>query len=244
MSRASLSPGAEQDFERLDELALLARRCLRRARRCRRRQPLHRLARGGDVLLGPERVVVAHRLAPVSEREVRVGLLRFAEGLGREVELEVVVRLHAGEERTLRGRFGRRRKIDRAELAPGRRLRRDVPDRPGDHRKRSRQDEDETNSEQLGNSHLNPPTSAGGKGAPPFRGRGHSSPHYSDVSEAKLAGMRSRSGPRRRPAWKPSATSTIGESPTGSRRFDASHRTTDETGNWLIDRGQTRMDAG
>ena len=56
-----------------------------------------------EVLLRPQRVVVAHRLAPVGEGELRVGLLGLLERQRGLVELEVVQRLDAGEERLLCG---------------------------------------------------------------------------------------------------------------------------------------------
>src|SRR2546423_1500573 len=71
-----------------------------------RRQALERLPRRRQILLGPQWMVVAHRLAPVAEREGGIGFLRFAERVAGDVELEVVERLHANEERRLRGRFG------------------------------------------------------------------------------------------------------------------------------------------
>ena len=114
---------AEQDVHRFDELALLPGRRFRGALGGRPCQPPEHTARGSQVLCRPERMVVAHRLAPVREREGGIGFLRLAEGVGRQIELEVVQRLGPREERRLRGGFRRRRKVDRAELSGGRRLR-------------------------------------------------------------------------------------------------------------------------
>ena len=55
------------------------------------------------VLLRPQRMVVAHRLAPVRHRERRIGFLRALERDGGFVELEAVEVLHAFDERGLRG---------------------------------------------------------------------------------------------------------------------------------------------
>ena len=52
----------------------------------------------------PDRVVVRHRLAPVREREFRIGGLRAPEGTRRAGILEVVERGQALEEIRLRGR--------------------------------------------------------------------------------------------------------------------------------------------
>ena len=89
---------------RLEERLLLGQLRLGDARLVRRREPIERLLRRLEILLRPERMVVAHRLAPVGHGEVRVGLLRLLERLRGFVELEVVERLDADEERLLRGR--------------------------------------------------------------------------------------------------------------------------------------------
>ena len=114
---------AVQHVDRFDEIALLAGRCFRGARRGRRREALEDFPRRGDVLLRPERMIEAHRLAPIGKHERRIRFLRFAEGIGSRVELEVVQRFHAGEERALCGPLRRRRELNRSELA-GRSLRR------------------------------------------------------------------------------------------------------------------------
>ena len=111
--------GSEQHVDGFDEPALLARRRLRRARGSGRRQPLERAAGGCDILLRPERMVVAHRLTPVSEREAGISLLSLAESLAGRIELEVVKRLHADEKRGLRRSFRGRRKTDAPKLAGG-----------------------------------------------------------------------------------------------------------------------------
>jgi len=61
-------------------------------------------------------MIEAHRLAPVSEHEFRIGLLCLLEGVERLVELEIVQRLDAGQERRLRGGARRRREADGAKL--------------------------------------------------------------------------------------------------------------------------------
>jgi hypothetical protein len=81
MSRASLSPGAEQHLDRFHQLALLAGGRLRARAAAVGASRSSTFARGGEILLRPERDVEAHRLAPVREREVGIGLLRFAEGV-------------------------------------------------------------------------------------------------------------------------------------------------------------------
>ena len=72
---------------------------------------------GVRVLLAPERVVVRHGLAPVGQREARVGPLRPAELFGRIFELEGVEQEHALEERLLGGRAARVREVDVPEAA-------------------------------------------------------------------------------------------------------------------------------
>ena len=61
-------------------------------------------------------MVEAHRLAPVGEREVGVGLLGALERLGGLVELEAVQGLDAFEEGGLRRRLAGGGERDRAEL--------------------------------------------------------------------------------------------------------------------------------
>ena len=108
---------AEQHVDRLDEPSLAACRRLCGAPGRGRCQPLEHPAGRSDILLRPQRMVVAHRFAPVGEREPRIALLRLAEGLGGRVELEIVQRFHPDEKSALRRAFRRRRKVDGAELA-------------------------------------------------------------------------------------------------------------------------------
>ena len=68
------------------------------------------------VLLRPQRMVVAHRLAPVRHRERGIDLLRALERHRGFVELEAVQALHAFEERRLRRRRAGGREGDGAEL--------------------------------------------------------------------------------------------------------------------------------
>ena len=106
-------------LHRLEERLLLGQLRLGQPGLVRRGQLLERLLGLVEILLRPERMVVAHRLAPVGEREVRVGLLRLLEGDGGLVELEAVQRLDAGEERLLGASGSRRGEGDRAELLSG-----------------------------------------------------------------------------------------------------------------------------
>ncbi len=55
-----------------------------------------------DVLLRPQWMIIAHRLAPVGKRECRVDTLRLLEREAGLVELETVQRLDARQERALR----------------------------------------------------------------------------------------------------------------------------------------------
>ena len=76
----------------------------------------HRAGRG-DVLLGPERMVVAHRLAPVGESETGVDLLGVLERLAGLLEPEAMERRHAAQERILGFLRARVRKIDGSQVA-------------------------------------------------------------------------------------------------------------------------------
>ena len=125
-------------LHRLEERLLLGQLGLGQPGLVRRGQLLERLLGLVEILLRPQRMVVAHRLAPVGEREVRVGLLRLLEGDGRLVELEVVQRLDAGEERLLRAGGPRRRKGDRAELLGGHLRRQRQGRHAASHRRRRR----------------------------------------------------------------------------------------------------------
>ena len=60
------------EIDRLEQGALLRQSCFRDALCARRRERLEHALAGLAILLGPERVVVAHGLAPVGEREARV----------------------------------------------------------------------------------------------------------------------------------------------------------------------------
>src|SRR3989304_9853974 len=58
-------------------------------------------AGGGDVLLRPQRMVVAHRFAPVGESETGVDLLGVLERLRSFLVPEVMERPHSSEKRIL-----------------------------------------------------------------------------------------------------------------------------------------------
>ena len=105
-----------EEIDRLEQGALLRQSRFRDARcACRCERFEHALS-GLAVLLRPERVVVAHRLAPVGEREARVEGFGFAKRDGGFVELEAVQRFDAFEEFRLRGGYARGLERDRAEL--------------------------------------------------------------------------------------------------------------------------------
>ncbi len=89
---------------------------MRHASRGGRIEAVQHFLCGVEILLCPERMVVAHRLAPVRQRKTRIRLLRFSERLGRLVELKIVERLDANQKRILRGAGGGGRERDRAEL--------------------------------------------------------------------------------------------------------------------------------
>ena len=134
-----LVAGAEiEHVLRLEERLLLRQLGLGQPRLVRRRQPLEHRLRLVEVLLRPQRMVVAHRLAPVGHRELRVGGLRLLERHGRLVELEVVQGLHAREEGVLRGGCARGGKRDRPELLRGRLRRQDEHRRHSHHDRRRR----------------------------------------------------------------------------------------------------------
>src|SRR5207248_11435122 len=114
-----LVAGAVQRLERFDEHAFLARRLFRRPGRSRRRELLHRAARRREILLGPERMIEAHRLAPIREGEVGIRLLSLLKRFSRDIEFEVEESLDAREKRRLRGGFRRRRKMNCAKLGRG-----------------------------------------------------------------------------------------------------------------------------
>ena len=68
------------------------------------------------ILLEPQGMVVAQRLAPIRQCEIGVDSLGFAEGLAGVLEFKAVKRLQAGEERSLRlGRAGVG-KVDAAQI--------------------------------------------------------------------------------------------------------------------------------
>src|SRR5438309_519662 len=110
---------AAQRLERFDEHAFLARRRFRRPDGGRRRELLHRAARRREILLGPERMIEAHRLAPIREGEVGIRFLSLLKRFSRDLEFEVEESLDAREKRRLRGGFRRRRKMNRAKLGRG-----------------------------------------------------------------------------------------------------------------------------
>ena len=61
-------------------------------------------------------MIEAHRLAPVSQRERRIGNLHFLKSLRRLVELKAMQILHTLEKRRLRSRRAQRRKRFGAKL--------------------------------------------------------------------------------------------------------------------------------
>ena len=76
------------------------------------RLPRHLLERGAaavEVDLVPDRMVVRHRLAPVSHGKARLDLLRRAEFLRRIFELEAVEKQRPPQEALLRLRRARSR---------------------------------------------------------------------------------------------------------------------------------------
>jgi hypothetical protein len=74
------------------------------------------LARGGDVLFRPERVIVGHRFAPVSHREIWVHFGRLAKRLDRLFVPERVQSSQSAYEVLLRFRRTRSRKLNASEL--------------------------------------------------------------------------------------------------------------------------------
>jgi hypothetical protein len=128
--------------------ALLARRRPRGARGGGRRETIEHLARGGLVLLCPQRMIEAHRLAPVAESEIGIGLLGLLKRLGGDVEFEIEERLDPGEKRFLRRRFRGRRKMNRPERFGRWRLRRER------HRKRRDKRKGPDNADGAANGHV------------------------------------------------------------------------------------------
>ena len=80
----------------------------------RRCQLVERSLRLGHILLRPQRMVMAHGLAPVGHHKARIGLLCVLEGQGGLIEFEIVQRLDAAQEVGLRGRSARGGKRDAA----------------------------------------------------------------------------------------------------------------------------------
>jgi len=112
-------------------------------------------------------MIEAHRFAPVAEREVGIGLLGLLKRLGGDVEFEVEERLDAGEERLLRRRFRRRRKMNRAErLGGGTLLRERHQERDG---KRQGPDNADSAVHAQARSHFTLQTSAFYRGCAPDR---------------------------------------------------------------------------
>jgi hypothetical protein len=116
IARELVARRVEQLIDGFDVRLLLRQLCLREPAIECRRELAERLFRRVDIYLRPERMVVAHRLAPIGERESRIRLLGFPERFGRLVELEAVKVLHAFDERGLRRRGARGLKLNRAEL--------------------------------------------------------------------------------------------------------------------------------
>src|SRR5262249_43390341 len=96
---------AEEPFDGVEISLLAIGWRLRLTVRARRRQPPERRAGLVHVLVVPERLVVAHRLAPVRQGESGVEALRLPERGDRIVVLEAVKQQHAADERRL-GRSG------------------------------------------------------------------------------------------------------------------------------------------
>ena len=84
-------------------------------------------ARLVEILVQPERLVVAERFAPVGHREAGIGLLRLAERRDRVVVLEAVKQQHAAHERRLRRGGAGGREGDAAEDGCALRLRARAP---------------------------------------------------------------------------------------------------------------------
>ena len=70
----------------------------------RRREPAERLAPLGEVLVVPERLVEAHRFAPVRQRKRRIDSFRLAKRHDGVVIFEAVKEQYAADERRLRRR--------------------------------------------------------------------------------------------------------------------------------------------
>ncbi len=103
MSRASLSPGVVEELIDGGEVGLfLGRFSFGDARIERRPEFFQRLLGLVHVHFRPQRMVVAHGLAPVGHREIGIELLRLLEGQGGFVELEAMQFLHALDEAGLR----------------------------------------------------------------------------------------------------------------------------------------------
>ena len=99
---------APECLDGLEESLFARRRSLGHARggvRSESRQDLARILR---VLFGGQRVVVTERLAPVREREVRLGFLRELELRDRLLPAEAVQDRDGSQEMTLRFRRGGR----------------------------------------------------------------------------------------------------------------------------------------
>jgi hypothetical protein len=109
----------EQAVRRRQERLLDWQRRFRGTRFGRRCEFLEHCARRLEILLRPERVVVAHRLAPIGEREISVDSSCLAERDRGFIELEAVQCFDAFDELGLSSRIARRRKRDGAELLPG-----------------------------------------------------------------------------------------------------------------------------
>ena len=108
-------PASEQHLDGPKKALLAVGPCLRRARLRRRRQPSQGLARLGDVLIEPERLVVGHGFPPVGHGEIAIDALGLAEGLDGVFVLEVMKGGHAAQEgglRRSRSGIGKRRQDD------------------------------------------------------------------------------------------------------------------------------------
>ena len=68
------------------------------------------------ILLGPERMIVGHRLAPVAHREVRIDFRRFTKRLERFLVPERMQRREPAQKVRLRFLRSGRRKLNSPEL--------------------------------------------------------------------------------------------------------------------------------
>ena len=111
-----LVAGAVEDFHGVQIKPLTLGGGLGPALGAGRPEPLQDVARGADVLLGPQWVVVADRLTPVGEGEIGVDFLRVLERFPGLLEPEAVERGYSALESLLRGLRAGVREIHFAEV--------------------------------------------------------------------------------------------------------------------------------